>query len=139
MQVMKPYVSWFANININGQRVKVKVDWSTLYQYSLAEYSIPWKSYSEGTIHHHGVAKLQCTAVSPKGRFDFYVVDTKAPPILSLQASTGLSLMQKGPSHLLSVEAVTSVTSPQPDLSLDKVKADYADLFTGLGIFDTPH
>ena len=68
MQVMKPYVSWFANININGQRVKVKVDWSTLYQYSLAEYSIPWKSYSEGTIHHHGVAKLQCTAVSPKGR-----------------------------------------------------------------------
>ena len=100
---------------------------------------IQLKSSSEGTIHHRGVAKLQCTAVSPKGRFDFYVVDTKAPPILSLQASTGLSLMQKGPSHLLSVEAVTSVTSPQPDLSLDKVKADYADLFTGLGIFDTPH
>jgi len=46
MQVMKPYVSWFTNININGQMVKVKVDWSTLYQYSLAEYSIPWKSQS---------------------------------------------------------------------------------------------
>ena len=29
MQVMKPDVSWFANININGHRVKVKVDWST--------------------------------------------------------------------------------------------------------------
>jgi len=28
MQVMKPNVSWFANININRHRVKVKVDFS---------------------------------------------------------------------------------------------------------------
>ena len=26
MQVMKPDISWFANININGHRIKVKVD-----------------------------------------------------------------------------------------------------------------
>jgi len=99
---------------------------------------IPLKSYSGGTIPHHGVAKLQCSAGSSTRRFDFFVVDTKAPPIFSLHASTCLGLIQKGPnSRLLSVEAVTSVASPQPDLTLDKVKADYADLFTGLGKFDT--
>ena len=86
------------------------------------------------------MAKRQCTPGSSTGRFDFHVVDTKVPPILSLHASTCLGLIQKVPnSPLLSVEAVTSVASPQPDLTLDKVKVDYADLFTGLGKFDTPY
>ena len=90
------------------------------------------KSYSGGTVPHHGGTTLQCSDGSSTGRFDFYMVDTKAPPILSLHTWTFLGLIQKGPnSLLLSGEAVTSVAPPQPDLTLDKVKADYVYLFTG--------
>ena len=46
MPVMKPDVSWFANININGHRVKVKVDWSTGINTPSQNNSIPWKSQS---------------------------------------------------------------------------------------------
>ena len=60
---------------------------SCVITYNSQYYNI-LKSYSGGTVPHHGGTTLQCSDGSSTGRFDFYMVDTKAPPILSLHIWT---------------------------------------------------
>ena len=71
-----------------------------------------------------GICMLSCTYnKATTGRYEFFVVKTKAMPILGYEACVDMGL----------VKVAGTVEQNQETLFIQKVKKDFADVFTGIG------
>ena len=62
----------------------------------VRESSVAMTAYGGHEVTHKGKTDVFCKAGNKEGNFEFYVVDTSAPPILWLQASAALDLLRLG-------------------------------------------
>ena len=85
----------FADISIEGLKVKVKLDTGAqtsvmpfaLYQKPptrphIHSSSVTLKAYGGHQVSHKGKANLCCQTENSEGTFEFYIVESSAPPIL---------------------------------------------------------
>ena len=79
---------------------------------------------------HKGKTDLFCKAGNKEGNFEFYIVDTSASPIMGLQASAALDLLQL--SAKKADASVCCVYAHHTPLKLSEVMLDYANVFVGL-------
>ena len=98
------------------------------------------KAYGDQIITRKHKVTLTCKANQREHTLDFYVAVTKAPPILGLQASDKLGLVEKldcpQEQPKQGRPAVDAVTSASCTLTKADVLEEFHDVFTGLGKFD---
>lgn len=69
-----------------------------------------------------GMCNIYCTYKKSSMMLNFYIVDTRAPPVLGLNACLDLDL----------IKLVLSITAP---LDQKSVKEEFSDVFKGIGLF----
>ena len=109
-------------------------------------------AYNGSLLHTLGVCRLSCECKqTPKSQdIEFYVVDTKGPPILGLQSCLNLELIKLVYSVDTIVPGISDAKPPvaKQDASLDhchkagshpldksSVLKEYPDIFKGIGLF----
>lgn len=82
-------------------------------------------SYSGDRLKVHGKVNLTCQYKERTTKTDFFVVESSAQPLLSLQTSLDLGLLK----------LTYSVDNGQTHLEKNDVMQEYGDLFDGIGMF----
>ena len=134
---------WFEAVKISGSKIKMKVD-------SGAEKcTIPWKTWKKvnnrpqlvktdvklkglgGDIRNHIGKTVTKMSVGDKTiEAEIIIATQKTTPIIGLQAAEKLGLIQRGKnSQAVEMNSVDL----QGKTTLDMLKTEYNDVFTGLG------
>ena len=79
-------------------------------------------SYGGEQLPVKGTCTFKCKYKESDMMFDFYVVDTRAPTVLGIKACLDMDL----------IKLVLSVTAP---VETGNVLEEFADVFTGIGLF----
>ena len=86
-------------------------------------------SYTGDRLPVHGKIQLHCKYNNKSVCTDFYVVESSAPPLLSLKTSVDLDLLR------LTYAVNMNESLGKSDLNKDTVLSEYKDLFKGIGLF----
>ena len=86
------------------------------------------KSYGGNKINHFGKCKITLKANGKVQTDDFYITETKSPPILGLSSCQKLGLLRK-------VDMVDHKESPT-SITKDIIAKEFKDVFEGLGCFE---
>ena len=138
---------WFVCVSVGpgGSKVKMKVDtgaetntiplrtWSKIKDApEVRSSSTVLQAYGDSKVEHTGSAMTSLQVGDATITTEVFVTTGKTVPILGLEASRQLGLVQPGPNGSL-LHAVTQ-HSTEP-LTLESMKEEYAELFQGLGVF----
>ena len=88
--------------------------------------------YSGKHLDVKGKCKLECQYKESYRELDFYVVDTDAPPVLSLKSCLGMKLIKL-------ILAMEEVTRSDGGMTKTQLLEDYKDVFTGICLFPGEH
>ena len=75
---------------------------------------------------------MECQYKESYRELDFYVVDTDAPPVLSLKSCLGMKLIKL-------ILAMEEVTRSDGGMTKTQLLEDYKDVFTGICLFPGEH
>ena len=92
--------------------------------------------YGGHDVQHIGKTTLRCAVDQQKpAKFDFFITESKSPPILRLQACISFGLVEKSLPDTEEVIAAIETPSVQNQASLTKEAAlkEFSDQFTCLG------
>ena len=129
----------FVNMNLVGIKKSMKFKLDTWAQVNV----IPWKlvqatknfsklqsvdnhlyGYSGKHFDMKGKCKLECRYKENHRELDFYVVETDAPPVLSLKSCLDMKLIKL-------ILAMEEVTRSDGGMTKTQLLEDYKDVFTG--------
>ncbi len=138
-------LSWFMKINMCGSKVTVKIDTGAetsvlpIYVYKqlkvkpkVYQSSVNLTSYGGHKLSHIGRSNIECEHGGHSGKFAFYIVDVKSPPVVGLDICDRLDLVRRsvGPS------VATVTNGPRVafgNFTKEFIQDEFSDNFTGLG------
>jgi hypothetical protein len=145
--------SWFTKISMCGNKVTAKIDTGAetsvlpLFVYNqlkekpkVYQSNVNLTSYGGHKLSHFGRSSIECEYGGRSGKFDFYIVDVKSPPVVGLDICEKLDLVRRGPS----VGPSVAVVSTGPRVAFGKftkefILEEFSDNFKGLGCMGEPY
>ena len=144
--------SWYSYVNVCNSRLKMKVDtgaetntmpmktWKHIRDKpKLNCSSVVLKTLGGGVVEHDGVAEVTYQVGDKRITAELYVTREKCVPILGLQVSVALGLVQPGDNLVTSqgdrVQHIDAVEATEPAITMDTLENEYKDVFFGLGCY----
>ena len=144
--------SWFSYITVCESRIKMKVDtgsetntmsmktWKRIKEKpNLSNSYVILKTLGGGVVEHEGVAHVTYKAGGKSIDAELYITKQKCVPILGLEVSVALGLVQPGDNLVTSqgdeIPQIATVETSQPGITMNTLEEEYKDVFSGLGCY----
>ena len=144
--------SWYSYVNVCNSRIKMKVDtgaetntmpmktWKHIREKpNLNCSSVVLKTLGGGVVEHDRVAEVTYQVGDKRITAELYVTREKCVPILGLDVSVALGLVQPGDNLVTSqgdrVQQIDAVEATEPAITTDTLENEYKDVFSGLGCY----
>ena len=101
--------------------------------------SVVLKTLGGGVVEHDGVAEVTYQVGDKRITAELYVTREKCVPILGLEVSVDLGLVQPRDNLVTSqggrVQHIDAVKATEPAVTMDTLENEYKDVFSGLGCY----